>query len=251
MGDNMMDRWQSLSPYSEPHEGSLKNSGDCNQGNGDYVFNEEEASLLHTLLQRAALKFQGQEEFCDNACTQLRDAFKTMMITLQSKDPWARGHSERVTKLAVNTASRLGLSGEDIRTIQFGGYLHDIGKMGIRYSIITKPGKLSPEEFDAVKGHPVMGEIIAKDLGMSPGEISVVKSHHEHWDGNGYPEGTSGEDIPYLARILAVADSYDAMTSYRPYKDAMSPSQAESELRDKSGWQFDGDIVAAFINAGA
>jgi HD-GYP domain-containing protein (c-di-GMP phosphodiesterase class II) len=103
---------------------------------------------------------------------------------------------------------------------------------------------------DIIKTHPVVGEVIASGFGMSQEEVSMIKYHHERWDGSGYPEGLSGEDIPYLARILAVADSYDAMTSHRPYKDVLSPVKAEYELRDQSGWQFDSDIVAAFITGG-
>jgi HD-GYP domain-containing protein (c-di-GMP phosphodiesterase class II) len=127
------------------------------------------------------------------------------------------------------------------------GYLHDIGKIGICDSILNKPGPLSIDEYETVKKHPSIGDSIVSELGLSPEERSIIRHHHERWDGAGYPDGLSGEQIPLLARVLSIADAFDAMTSKRAYRDAMSRDQALAELLKNRGKQFDPLALDAFL----
>jgi len=131
--------------------------------------------------------------------------------------------------------------------MQTAGYLHDIGKIGVRDSILNKPGPLSMDEYEIVKKHPSIGDSIVSELGLSPEERSIIRHHHERWDGAGYPDGLSGEQIPLLARILSVADAFDAMTSKRAYRNAMSLDQALAELFKNRGKQFDPLALDAFL----
>jgi HD-GYP domain-containing protein (c-di-GMP phosphodiesterase class II) len=127
------------------------------------------------------------------------------------------------------------------------GYLHDIGKIGVRDSILNKPGPLTTEEYEIVKKHPSIGDSIVSELGLVPEERSIIRHHHERWDGKGYPDGLAGEQIPMLARIVSVVDAFDAMTSKRAYRDAMSREEALAELKKNSGEQFDPRALEAFL----
>jgi putative two-component system response regulator len=169
---------------------------------------------------------------------------------LEAKDAYTRGHSIRVSQYAVATATELGFDAAALETIRIGGELHDIGKIGMREAVLHKPGSLTDDEFRQVIEHPALGERMLSPLAReTPAVLRIVRSHHERIDGGGFPDGLSGERIPFEARIVAVADSFDAMTTERPYRESRSPSEALDELRRVAGSQLDGSAVEAFARA--
>lgn len=173
---------------------------------------------------------------------------KAISSALDAKDPYTHGHSYRVTLYSMILASKINSSKGFIEEIETAGLLHDIGKIGIPQSILCKPGKLTDEEYDIMKKHPEQGErmiINVKQLS----QISVwLKAHHERWDGRGYPSGLKGEEIPLSARIIALADTYDAMTSTRSYRKALSHEDAIAEIQRCSGSQFDPNLAQVFLD---
>jgi len=144
----------------------------------------------------------------------------------------------------------MGLPAADMDAIRFGGFLHDIGKIGVRDTVLLKPGRLTEEEFAEIHRHPEIGDAIVRPLRLLAKEREIIRFHHERFDGKGYPDGLRGEEIPVLARILAVADAYDAMTSNRPYRTRRTHAFALEELRRCAGTQFDPQVVSAFEGAG-
>jgi putative two-component system response regulator len=169
---------------------------------------------------------------------------------LEAKDAYTRGHSIRVSRYAVATAARLGFAGPALDGIRLGGELHDIGKIGTRESVLHKPGSLTPEEFRQITEHPALGERMLSPLAHeSPDVLRIVRSHHERLDGKGFPDGLRGEKIPIEARIVAVADSFDAMTTRRPYRESRPAHAAVAELRRVAGTQLDPHAVEAFVDA--
>lgn len=169
---------------------------------------------------------------------------------LEAKDAYTRGHSIRVSRYAVATARRMGFQGALLDGIRLGGELHDIGKIGTRESVLHKPGSLTAEEFRQISEHPILGERMLSPLAReSPDVLRIVRSHHERLDGRGFPDGLRGERIPVEARIVAVADAFDAMTTRRPYRDSRPPEQAMAELRRVAGTQLDPEAVEAFVAA--
>jgi putative two-component system response regulator len=170
---------------------------------------------------------------------------------LEVKDSYTRGHSIRVSHYAEAIARTLDLDAEVVRQIRLGGHVHDIGKIGVRGEILNKPGNLTPDEYHHVMTHPVTGwRILAPLLGDTPIALNVVRSHHERMDGTGVPDGLRGEQIPLEARIVAVADALDAMTSGRPYRDAgCSAQEALREIQRNVNTQFDPRVVAATVSA--
>lgn len=175
-----------------------------------------------------------------------KDIALTLVKTLEYYDNYTRGHSERVANWASLIAEKMNLSKYKIEQIYWAGILHDIGKIFVPQSILNKAGKLSPEEFEKIKLHPIKGEELLKKVeGME--EISqIIRHHHERYDGKGYPDGLSGENIPIESRILAVVDSFDAMISERPYKKPLTNEEAIYELKRMSLKQFDGKVVSIF-----
>ncbi len=172
---------------------------------------------------------------------------ESMVTAVDNKDRYTRRHSEQVTEFAMMLGAALGLSDSSLRTLRAGGLLHDVGKIGIPDRILRKPGRLTPEEWAIVKGHPSMGETLIRTM-PDLGDIqALVASHHECFDGTGYPRGLAGRDIPLLARILTVADSYSAMISDRPYRKALSHKDAVVELHKGSGTHFDPALVTTFL----
>jgi putative two-component system response regulator len=169
---------------------------------------------------------------------------------LEAKDAYTRGHSIRVSRYAVATARRMGFQGTLLDGIRLGGELHDIGKIGTRESVLHKPGSLTADEFRQISEHPILGERMLSPLAReSPDVLRIVRSHHERLDGRGFPDGLRGERIPVEARIVAVADAFDAMTTRRPYREARPPEQAMAELRRVAGTQLDPEAVEAFVAA--
>jgi putative nucleotidyltransferase with HDIG domain len=167
--------------------------------------------------------------------------------TIEAKDPYTGGHTERVRDFAMLLAREMGLCEEDLRAIEVGSIIHDIGKIGIPDGILTKPGKLTDEEFDAMRRHPEISSYIVSELELPAIVKDMVRSHHERWDGHGYPDGLAGSEIPLAARILAVADTVDAMTSNRSYRTALPVEQAVEEVRSLAGVQFCPDVAATFL----
>jgi putative nucleotidyltransferase with HDIG domain len=172
---------------------------------------------------------------------------RAMSSAIDAKDPYTRGHSDRVARVSVRLAQELGCDSETLKTLYFSGLLHDIGKIGINDEVLRKPGKLTPEEFEHIKQHVIIGYRILADLRKMSPMLPVVLHHHEAWDGSGYPHALAGENIPYLARIAAVADSYDAMASDRPYRAGMADEKLDEIIRAGAGQQWDPTVVAAFF----
>jgi putative nucleotidyltransferase with HDIG domain len=169
---------------------------------------------------------------------------------LEAKDAYTRGHSIRVSRYAVATARGMGFAGVPLDGIRLGGELHDIGKIGTREALLHKPGSLTDDEFRQISEHPILGERMLYPLAReSPDVLRIVRSHHERLDGRGFPDGLRGERIPIEARIVAVADAFDAMTTRRPYRESRPPEQAMAELRRVAGTQLDPDAVEAFVSA--
>lgn len=179
---------------------------------------------------------------------QLEGIVKGVIATLELKDPYTRGHSERVASYALLLAKQYGkLSKEEQKSFYYACLLHDIGKVNIPDQILTKPGKLTKEEFEIIKSHPTVGANAVKNVEGIKDCISVIRSHHERWDGKGYPDQLKGEEIPFLARVSSVADAFDAMTSSRSYREAMSLDEAYRRIVEGKGSQFDPDLVEEFI----
>ncbi len=170
----------------------------------------------------------------------------TMSLTLDARDSNTQGHSGRVARLAQVIAQEMKLSSDALEQIRWGALLHDIGKIGISDAILHKPGKLTAAEWRMMQQHPEIGYEMLQSIPFLNSALDVVRYHHERFDGSGYPAGLKGSGIPLLARISAVADSYDAMTSNRPYRSGRSKSDAISEIHKLAGTQFDPEVVAAF-----
>jgi putative nucleotidyltransferase with HDIG domain len=171
----------------------------------------------------------------------------SLRTTFERRDPDTAGHAKRVTAVALRIATKLQVGTARVEAIRTGGPLHDIGKLAIEPGILGKPGPLEPEELAEIRTHPEVG---VKMLDGVPGirhGLECVLHHHERWDGGGYPHGLSGEEIPLEARILAVADAYDAMISERPYRPALSRAEAMAEVERCSGSQFDPQVASAFL----
>jgi PAS domain S-box-containing protein/putative nucleotidyltransferase with HDIG domain len=172
---------------------------------------------------------------------------RTMVSTLDAKSPWTKGHSERVAMYADKIAKKMGFDEEERKKLWLAGILHDIGKIGTYDQLLDKPGKLSKEEFEIVKKHPSQGAKILSEIKQLSDIIPFIRHHHERLDGRGYPGGLKGEEIPLYARILHVADSFDSMTSDRPYRPAPPLDYALSEFKKFAGVQFDPKVVEAFL----
>jgi len=211
-----------------------------------YNFGTEEMDFLSSLADVISMAifngmlYQQMEESYLSTVTALTNA-------IEAKDPYTRGHTERVMGYAMRIADRLGLSSQEKDHLRFVAALHDIGKIGISREILDKPGTLGNEEWDEVKRHPNKGMDILRPIRFLNPIIPHILHHHERYEGSGYPEGLKGEQIPFYARILAVLDAFDAMTSDRPYRNALSIESAKEELKKESGKQFDPRIVEVFL----
>ncbi len=173
-----------------------------------------------------------------------------LVFALEAKDAYTRGHSMRVANYAVETARTLDLDKDLIDTIALGAELHDVGKIGVSESVLHKAAKLTDAEYRHIMEHTVIGaRILGPLMRDAPGALAIVRSHHERLDGSGFPDGLRGDVIPFEARVVTVADAFDAMTSVRPYRPSLSVKHAMRELEEGKGVQFDGDIVNAFLKA--
>jgi len=181
----------------------------------------------------------------ETPCT--AEFLEVLAETIESKDRFSRGHARRVAFYATLLCEKLLLSASQREEIRLAAFLHDLGKVGIPTDILERADALDPDERDAVQEHPRGGARLLGPLDIAPGVGLAVRHHHEWWDGTGYPDGLSGEDIPLAARIISVADAYDAMTSDRPYRSALGSVRAADELRRFAGIQFDPDMAAEFL----
>jgi len=180
----------------------------------------------------------------------LINGVQMLVHALEAKDVYTNLHSARVSKYAVKTAVIMGFTGDRVEQVRLGGELHDIGKIGTREAVLNKPGPLDPDEFEHIKEHVTLGErILAPFLHESPAVLRIVRSHHERMDGGGFPDGLTATDIPLEARIVAVVDAFDAMTTNRAYRASRTPAEAVDELRACTGLHFDCDVVDAFLTA--
>lgn len=176
------------------------------------------------------------------------DAIGVLRQTVEAKDPYTRGHSDRVSEYSVLIGTKLGLDEDSLHTLKIGGLFHDIGKIGIPDSILLKDSKLDDEEYSQIKNHPSIGVHMLGDAQIFSDIIPIVKHHHERFDGRGYPSQLSGTQIPLNARIAAVADTFDAMTSNRSYRKALPLEVVKEEIKKCSGTQFDPDIANVFLD---
>jgi putative nucleotidyltransferase with HDIG domain len=211
-------------------------------------FGSVEASLLSSVAAILGIHsgnielYRQQREF-------LRGVVRALTSAIDAKDPYTCGHSDRVARVAVRLAAEMGCDHETLNTIYLSGLLHDIGKIGIDDNVLRKPGKLTEVEYEHIKMHSEIGYRILKDLRQLDDVLPVVLHHHEQWDGKGYPHNLAADNIPLMARIVAVADAFDAMGSDRPYRQGMPEARLEQVLREGAGKQWDPEVVAAFFRA--
>lgn len=177
----------------------------------------------------------------------LFNTVRSLVAAIEAKDPSARGHSERVYRLAILVGRRLGLPDEALPNLSWAALLHDIGKLAISSALLCDPDTLSPEDFETIKTHPERGCRLLEPILQLRGTLPAIRHHHERFDGSGYPEGLSGEAIPLEARILAIADTYEAILSSRAYREAAAPQEALAFIQGEAGTRFDPRIVAAFL----
>ncbi len=218
---------------------------------------EEEVAVRVSMLkelEEAAKESKERTTELEQAYSQLKqanfDMVKALSGAIEAKDPFTKGHSYRVSQLSLEIARRLSflnLSEEKMEILEYGSLLHDVGKIGIKEEILKKPGRLSEREYAHVKRHPIIGEEIIRSVEIFRPGLPLIRNHHEHFDGRGYPDGLKGKEINIFARIIAVPDSFDAMTSDRPYRKARTVEEALREIKRVRGTQFDPQIVDVFI----
>ncbi len=211
-------------------------------------FSEKDLYYLSFLAQSAAQAIENLALY-ENIYENLFATLYAFVKAVEARDLYTQQHSSRVTGLSIVIGKQLGCTKEELDILNFAGHLHDIGKIGIRDDILLKPGKLTEEEFEKIKAHPVIGANILEQLGLWERERQIIRCHHERFDGTGYPDGIRQEDIPFLARILSVADVYDAMASDRAYRKKMADEVILKIINEGNGSQFDPAVVAAFNQA--
>ena len=203
-------------------------------------------------ISELANSFNSMVESLDGSRRKLMDYFydtvKSLVLILEYKDQFTLGHSQSVANYSEKIAQRMGIDPKTVSMFKKVTLLHDIGKLGVKDSVLLKPDKLTDSEWLDIKAHPVLGEQILKPILNDPDMLAIIRHHHERQDGKGYPDGLSRQQIPLLVAIVTVADSYDAMTANRPYRNAMSQTQAVAELVKGKGSQFHPDVVDAFLD---
>jgi HD superfamily phosphohydrolase YqeK/GAF domain-containing protein len=209
-------------------------------------FGSSEASLLSSVAAILGIH-AGNIELYRRQAEFLSGVVRALTSAIDAKDPYTCGHSDRVARVSVKLADKLGCDAKELETIYLSGLLHDIGKIGIDDSVLRKPGKLSEAEYEHIKMHADIGYKILKDLTQLGQILPAVRHHHEAWDGSGYPHGLSGDKIPLYARIVAVADAFDAMSSDRPYRQGMPDDKLDGIFRAGAGKQWDTKVVEAFF----
>jgi response regulator RpfG family c-di-GMP phosphodiesterase len=212
---------------------------------GGDPFSNLDLELINVLASQASISIENVRLY-QNIRDNYLKTIRAFALAVEAKDEYTHGHSENVMKFTVMIATHLNLPPHEIEQFKYAGLLHDIGKIGVSERILSKPGKLTPQEFSEIKKHPELGSKIIADVPFLQPLVPLVLSHHEFFGGGGYPHGISGNDIPFGSRILSVADAFEAMTSDRPYRKAMPEEVGLGILETQRGLQFDPDIVDAF-----
>jgi len=215
---------------------------------GEIPFNDHDLETLENVANQAVSAIENARLY-ENIQKVYLSTIEVLATAIDAKDPYTQGHSRRVTQYSVAIAEELNLTPKEIESIRYAGLLHDVGKIGIKDSIIRKPGRLTDEEYAIIKKHPAIGAKILRPVDFLADKIPGVLHHHEYFDGRGYPEHLTGENIPLAGRIICVADAFDAMTTNRPYRKGLSVKTAVGELQKFSGKQFDPICVEAFLKA--
>ncbi len=211
-------------------------------------FHSADLDMVKALSESAGIAIENARLFKDLQETYLATV-RVLVSTIEAKDPYTRGHTERVSEYAVGIAKAMDFTPEEVQTIQFGAILHDIGKLDTNDSILQKPGALTDEEWRMVKAHPVRGAQMLQGVKFLEKATDLVRHHHERVDGKGYPDGLRGDEITTGAKIVNVADAFDAMTTERPYRAGLTTHQAMEQLESKAGTQFAAEVVEVFVAA--
>lgn len=217
-----------------------KNGDDPQVSSHETKLMESIAGMLGAALENAELYHRQQLTFMGT--------IKALSAAIDAKDPYTQGHSERVAMLSAMLAERVGYSSEAAERIRISGLVHDVGKIGVAESVLCKPARLTDDEFEQIKRHPTIGYEIIKDIPDLHDILPGVLHHHERWDGRGYPANLAGENIPHMARIMALADTFDAMSSNRAYRSGMPREKVLAEFRRCAGTQFDPELVEPFLS---
>jgi response regulator RpfG family c-di-GMP phosphodiesterase len=212
----------------------------------DRYFSENDVYHLSFMTQKAAGNVENVALY-ENIYDNLFSTLSAFVKAVEARDSYTNKHSNRVGEIAILLGLELGCTKEELNVLTFAGRLHDIGKIGIRDAILLKPGRLTDEEFEKIKEHPDIGADIIGQLGLWDREAQIIRHHHERFDGSGYPQGLHGVAIPFLARILSVADAHDAMASDRAYRQKMPLDKVTAIIRDGAGEQFDPRVVDAYL----
>ncbi|KMQ52188.1 HD-GYP domain [Chitinispirillum alkaliphilum] len=210
-------------------------------------FSNLDLEIFNVLASQASISIDNARLYQSSRNNYLK-TIRAFALAVEAKDQYTHGHSENVMKYTVRLARHLGLSESEIELVKYAGLLHDIGKIGVSELIINKPGKLTTQEFDEIKKHPGQGARIISDVPSLKDLVPLVYHHHEFYCGGGYPSGIAGKEIPYGARILSIADAFEAMTSNRPYRKSLPEQVAFDILKKEKGKQFDPEMVDAFLD---
>ena len=216
-------------------------------GDGAARFSEKDLYYLSYIARNAAHAIENLALY-ENIYQNLFSTLYAFVNALEARDPYTQQHSERVARLAILIGREMQCTPEELDILHFSGHLHDIGKIGIRDDILLKSGGLTAEEYEKIKKHPQIGANIVGQLGLWDREKDIIRYHHEHFDGTGYPQGLVGEAIPFLSRVLAVADVFDAMASGRAYRKKIEETLVLDMIRKRAGTHFDPQVVAVLVN---
>lgn len=222
------------------------------------VLSVRKASEKRQLQEQLEIYHKNLEKLVDERTSKLQEAYqflkkahldsvKVLVEAIEAKDSYTRGHSDRVRRMSVGIGLRLGFSKMKLENLEYGSLLHDIGKIGIRDNVLQKKGALNSSEYQCIQQHPLIGAKILAGIEFFKDKIPMIRNHHENFDGSGYPDRLKGEEIPLGARIIAVSDVFDAMTSLRPHRKAMHPEEALIEMERGMGKQFDPHLMDIFI----
>lgn len=215
-----------------------------------HIYSAEDLKLLATIAAQAAIAVENARLY-ENMRETFLTTIQTLAVTIDRRDTYTAGHTERVSEYSLAIGRALGLTDAQLDRLRLASILHDIGKIGVKDDILLKKGKLTDEEFAEIKKHSQHGHDILSPIGQLKEILDGVRCHHERYDGQGYPDGLKGDEISLEARIIAIADSYDAMTSDRPYRKGLTMDKAKEELINGSGTQFDPELVETFLKNSA
>ncbi len=210
------------------------------------TFTDAERDLAVTMARQVAVALE-KARLVEGLCSAVEQSIRALAGAIEAKDPYTRGHSDRVTRYARRIARSLGLGEAEEEVIVRAAILHDVGKIGVPGAVLNKPGRLDADEYAQIQRHPLIGVEIVREIAAMDGTLDIIRTHHERIDGKGYPEGLAGSRLPVGARILAVADTFDAMTSDRPYRSGLPAETACAEIERCSGSQFDPEVARAFL----